>query len=177
MKYKVIFLDRDGVINKPAPPHDYIKSWEEFEFLPGAIEGLKILYDLGYKLVIVTNQRGIARGMLSWDKLNEIHNKMQEVLKENGVIIDHIFVCPHDENDNCDCRKPKDGLLRKIEEYYEVDKENSYMIGDLESDIEAGKVYGVKTVYIRIEDISETDYYFSTLKNFIKSLYKDLCHE
>lgn len=170
MKHKVIFLDRDGVINKPAPPHDYIKSWEEFEFLPGAIEGLKILYDLGYKLVIVTNQRGIARGMLTWNKLNEIHEKMQEVLKQNGVTIDHIFVCPHDESDNCNCRKPKDGLLRKIEEYYEVDKEHSYMVGDSVSDMEAGRTYGINTSLIEPENTNKMDYYFESLLFFAKSL-------
>ncbi len=166
MKHKVIFLDRDGVINKPAPPHDYIKSWEEFEFLPGAIEGLKILYDLGYKLVIVTNQRGIARGMLTWNKLNEIHEKMQEVLKQNGVTIDHIFVCPHDESDNCNCRKPKDGLLRKIEEYYEVDKEHSYMVGDSVSDIEAGRTYGVCVTIKGNNSVIKTDYNFTSLREF-----------
>lgn len=171
MKYKVIFLDRDGVINKPAPPHDYIKSWEEFEFLPEAIEGLKILYDLGYKLVIVTNQRGIARGMLTWDNLNEIHENMQEVLKENGVIIDHIFVCPHSETDNCDCRKPKDGLLRKIEEYYEVDKEHSYMVGDSLADMESGRNYKATTIKVGIESSSFIDFDFNNLEEFSKWLW------
>lgn len=147
MSDKIAFLDRDGVINEKAPPHDYIKSWAEFRFKPGAIEGIKLLNEAGYKVVIVTNQRGIARGMMAEEMLNEIHQNMIEVLKTHGAVIDAIFYCPH-ENGTCTCRKPDIGLFLQAEKNFMIDKSRSFIIGDSQSDIEAGKRYGIKSYLI-----------------------------
>ena len=144
---KVIFLDRDGVINV-CLPGDYVKTIDEFEMLPAVPEALKMLKDGGYVLVLITNQRGIARGLMSADDLAIVHDHMQSELARGGASLDAIFFCPHDY-DQCDCRKPKLGMFRAAEERFDVDKSASYMIGDSGSDIEAGKNYGVRTISIR----------------------------
>lgn len=143
--YKTIFLDRDGLINQQAPAHDYIKSWNEFHFLPGVSEAIRRLNEAGYLILVITNQRGIARGMMSWDTLNEIHEKMCWELDKVGAHIHKIYVCPH-ENGTCSCRKPGIGLFLQAEKEFEIDKPSSWMVGDSDSDVEAGKNYGIRTI-------------------------------
>lgn len=144
---KTVFLDRDGVINKCAAPHCYISKWEEFHFLPGAIEGIRSLNKAGYLVLIVSNQRGIARGLYTRKDVDELHEKMCNVLKENDAYIDGIYICPHDDR-VCSCRKPLPGLFYQAENEWMIDKEHSWCIGDFESDILAGRDYGVKTILI-----------------------------
>ena len=91
---KVVFLDRDGVINEKAAPHDYIKNWKEFTFLPETIRAIHLLNNHGFVVVLVTNQRGIARGLMTMDDLNIIHQNMQTELSAHGAHIDRIYVCP-----------------------------------------------------------------------------------
>lgn len=146
-KEKVIFLDRDGVINKKATQGDYIKSWREFEFLESVFEALWKLNAAGFKVVIATNQRGIARGKMTQIMLEDIHKKMLDALKYQDVHIDQIYYCPHDEG-QCNCRKPQTGMLERAERLWDIDKKHSYMIGDSDSDIVAGKSFGVKTIRI-----------------------------
>lgn len=148
---KVIFLDRDGVINEKAAPHQYISRWEEFRFLPGVPEAIYSLNEAGYKLVIVSNQRGIARGMMTMEQLNELHENMCAALEKQGAHIDAIYVCPHNEGE-CTCRKPDIGLFLQAEQQFCVDKAQSFMIGDSASDIEAGERYGVRTILVNNED-------------------------
>lgn len=148
-KRKAVFLDRDGVINKKAPEGDYIKSWNEFVFLPGAIEAIKKLNEKGFLVIIVSNQRGIAKGLLTEDDLNDIHTKMQEELEKAGAKIDGIYYCPHDIKDHCNCRKPNPGLLIKAAKEWNIDINQSWMIGDQPSDIEAGKRAGCRTILIK----------------------------
>lgn len=148
---KVIFLDRDGVINEKAAPHQYITRWEEFRFLPGVPEAIYSLNEAGYKLVIVSNQRGIARGMMTMEQLNELHENMCAALEKQGAHIDAIYVCPHNEGE-CTCRKPDIGLFLQAERQFCVDKAQSFMIGDSASDIEAGERYGVRTILVNNED-------------------------
>jgi D-glycero-D-manno-heptose 1,7-bisphosphate phosphatase len=108
-----LFLDRDGVINKKIEG-DYVRSWSQFEFIDGAIEGLKILRKIFGRIIVVTNQRGIGLGLMTENDLHKIHENMQKILQENGVFIDKIYYCPHDyQKENCDCRKPKVGLALK----------------------------------------------------------------
>lgn len=142
---KIIFLDRDGVINKKAKEHDYIKSWDEFEFIDGIAEFIHNLNIMGYKIIIVTNQRGIALGKLSPYNLTNIHIQMVKVLKSKNAFIDDIFICSHDIG-KCNCRKPDIGLFLQAEEKYDIDKSRSFMIGDSESDILAGMRYGIKSI-------------------------------
>lgn len=147
MQNKIIFLDRDGVINRKAPPHDYIKSVNEFQMLPRAGEAIHLLNVAGYKVVIVTNQRGIARGLMTMEDLNQVHQFMKKELLNFEAHIDDIFVCPHDIG-QCHCRKPDIGLFLQAEKKFAINKDKSYIIGDSRTDIEAGKNYGIKTISI-----------------------------
>lgn len=145
---KIIFLDRDGVINKRPPKTDYVKRWDEFTFLPGSIEAIKLLKNKGYKIFIVTNQPGIARGVMSEADLNLIHQKMQQELKNQGVKIDGIYYCPHGWDDGCKCRKPEPGLLLKASREHFFDLTKSIFIGDDKRDAEAGEKVGCKTILV-----------------------------
>ena len=142
---KAIFLDRDGVINRDK---NFVTSWEEFEFLPGISENIKKLNEANYLIIIVTNQSGIKRGLYGEETLKQIHENMKTMLKENGAYINDIFYCPHYAKDNCDCRKPKPGMILNAAKKHNIDLNQSWMIGDSERDIEAGKRAGCKTVMI-----------------------------
>lgn len=147
MDGKTVFLDRDGVINVKAPEGDYIKSWGEFHFLPGAIEAIRLLNDHNWHVVIITNQRGIARHLMTMHDLNKIHFFMEEELQNHGAHVDGIYVCPH-EKGTCHCRKPDIGLFLQAEQEFPVDKSKSWMVGDSESDIKAGRNYGIRTIAV-----------------------------
>ena len=139
---ETVFLDRDGTINVKAGEGDYIKSWEEFEFLPGAVDAVRALRAAGRTVVIVTNQRGIALGRMTEADLAAIHRHMVEAL--GGV--DAIYHCPHDIGE-CDCRKPLPGMLeRAAGELPGVDLARSVMIGDSDSDMDAGRAVGARTI-------------------------------
>lgn len=144
---KTIFLDRDGVINKCASRHCYISQWKDFEFLPGAIEGIRSLNKAGYLILLISNQRGIARGLYTLNEVERLHQKMCEQLTINGAHIDGIYVCPHDDGE-CNCRKPDIGLFHQAEKEWMIDKERSWCIGDFKSDIEAGIRYGISNILI-----------------------------
>jgi D-glycero-D-manno-heptose 1,7-bisphosphate phosphatase len=158
---KVVFLDRDGVINKKAPKHDYIKTLQEFEFLPNVDKAIRLLNNHGFIVLIITNQRGIARGLMKEKDLYNIHQEMCAKLREKKAIINDIFVCPH-ENNECTCRKPNIGLFLQAEAKYLIDKKKTFMVGDSNTDIEAGKRYGVKTIAINKERL-DADYRCNTL--------------
>lgn len=143
--YKTVFLDRDGVINRQAPEHDYIKSWDEFQFLPKVSEAIRKLNDAGYLVLVVTNQRGVARGMLTMEDVNKIHEKMCLHLAKSGAVIRKVYVCPHEEG-TCTCRKPDIGLFLQAEHDFDIDKKKSWMIGDSDSDVEAGRRYEIRTI-------------------------------
>lgn len=143
--YKAVFLDRDGIINRQAPEHDYIKSWDEFEFLPGVSEAIRRLNDAGYLVLVVTNQRGIARGMMTMEAVNTIHERMCQKLAESGAVIRKVYVCPH-ESGTCTCRKPDIGLFLQAEDDFDIDKKKSWMVGDSDSDVKAGQRYEIRTI-------------------------------
>ena len=143
--YKAVFLDRDGIINRQAPEHDYIKSWDEFEFLPGVPEAIRRLNDAGYFVLVVTNQRGIARGMMTMEAVNTIHERMCQKLAGSGAVIRKVYVCPH-EAGTCTCRKPDIGLFLQAEDDFDIDKKKSWMVGDSDSDVKAGQRYEIRTI-------------------------------
>jgi len=145
---KIVFLDRDGVINKKAPEADYIRKWEDFEFLPGAMEGMKLLSEKGYEIFIITNQPGIARGMMTEEDLEKIHTNLIAEAEKNGVSIKRIYACKHGWDEGCDCRKPKPGMLLRAanEHYFDVTK--TIFIGDDERDEEAGRAAGCRTILV-----------------------------
>lgn len=148
---KVVFLDRDGVINEKAAPHEYITAWDAFRFLPRVAQAIRVLNEAGYQTVIVSNQRGVNRGRMTMQQVDELHAKMCEELARQGAHIDAIYVCPHGEGE-CHCRKPEIGLFLRAEEKIEVDKAQSWMIGDSASDILAGERYGVRTILVNNEE-------------------------
>ena len=152
MKY--ILLDRDGVIN-----HDsikYIKSPDEWEALPGSLEAIADLNRAGYRVIIVTNQSGIARGFYDIEMLDHIHEKLSRELAAVGGCIEQIFFCPHHPDDHCACRKPKPGMLHKIQENYAIDFNTTFFVGDTLSDIEVALAVGCKPILVLTGNGHET---------------------
>lgn len=143
-----IVLDRDGVINKKAPKAKYIKNWGEWEWLPGSKEAISRLKIAGYQIVIVSNQAGIARGYMTHKELSDIHRKMISELELVQGSIDKIYFCPHNWEDNCDCRKPKPGMLFQAQRDLNLDLSRIYFVGDDERDEIAGKIAGMKTILV-----------------------------
>lgn len=137
---KVVFLDRDGVINRDSP--DYIKSWSEFEFLPGSLNALKQLTQKGFSIIVITNQSAINRRMITLEGLDVIHSRMQSAVSANGGKIYDIFFCPHMPDDHCSCRKPEPGLIQQAQSRYGLDLKNAYMVGDSAKDIECAENAG-----------------------------------
>lgn len=123
---KVVFLDRDGTINED---YGYVFEIEKFKFIEGVIEGLKILSNLGYKLIVITNQSGIARGYYTEEDAKKVFNYMKEELLKEGIVIEKVYYCPH-IGDNCNCRKPKLELFYKAQKEFDIDFNESYAIGD-----------------------------------------------
>ncbi len=144
---KTVFIDRDGVINRKRDD-DYVKSWAEFEFLPKAKEALGLLSRSGYRVIIVTNQRGIARGLMTAADLSDIHRRMQDELADAGALITAIYHCPHDSGE-CTCRKPETGLfLQAQRDFPDVDFSRSILIGDSSSDMQAGDRLGCRNILV-----------------------------
>ncbi|MFW9936249.1 MAG: D-glycero-beta-D-manno-heptose 1,7-bisphosphate 7-phosphatase [Candidatus Thorarchaeota archaeon] len=177
-KNVAIFLDRDGVINKEV---NYLSNPDDFEFIPGSIEALKILKELNFLLIIITNQAGIARGFFTEESLKKIHDKMNKILQENSIKLDEIFICPHhpDFTGPCDCRKPSPGMIFKAKEKYNIDLRKSFMVGDTLKDVKTGIAANCKTVLvqtgygqeevIKISDF-KPDFIFNNLLEFAKNL-------
>jgi D-glycero-D-manno-heptose 1,7-bisphosphate phosphatase len=141
------FLDRDGTINRKAPEGDYVKRPEEVSLLPSAAEAIRRLNDAGIAVIVVTNQRGIALGKMTEQDLEDVHAELAAQLEATaGARIDAFFHCPHDVGE-CDCRKPATGMFRQaLARFPSIDVAQSVMIGDSESDVEAGRAMGVRTV-------------------------------
>ena len=147
-KRKVLFLDRDGVINKKPPKAEYVKTWEEFEFLPGASDALYALTAKGYELYIISNQAGIARDAMTSDGLEDIHHRMRAELEKLGVTIAGIYVCPHGWDEGCECRKPKPGMLFQTAREHDIDLTRAVFIGDDERDGEAAAAAGCSYIMV-----------------------------
>ena len=146
---KIVLLDRDGVINRKAAEGDYVKRWSEFEFLPGAVEAMKLLTKNGYDTYVITNQRGIARGLMGESDLETIHRCMTAELERNGANVKQIYYCPHSDDDRCDCRKPKPGMLFKAASEHDFDLTKATFIGDDQRDIEAGDAADCKVIKVK----------------------------
>ena len=149
---RAIFLDRDGTINKNV---GHLTRPEQMELIDGAAEAIRMINKSGYLAIVVTNQPVIARGDVTWEELQTIHNKLKTELSEQGAFVDAIYLCPHHPQSGfegerpeykhpCDCRKPKPGLLLRAAADYNIDLSQSYMIGDFIWDVQAGQAAGVK---------------------------------
>lgn len=178
-KQKAIFFDRDGTINKYV---GFLTDINEFELLDGVTEAIKMINESGYLAIVVTNQPVIARGEVSVEELQEIHNKMETLLGQAGAYIDDIFYCPHHPHKGyegerpeykieCECRKPKPGMLFAAAEKYNIDLSESWMIGDGENDIEAGKNAGCKVCAVGDVEINNVPRYNSLLE-CIKAVFE-----
>ena len=144
MKNKAVFLDRDGVINKKRI--DHVKSVDEFKIFSNVGDAIKLLRDKGYLVIIITNQSVIGRNIISEKKLDEIHIELKNYLKQSNTYVDSIYYCPHIPEQNCDCRKPKPGLIFEACQDFDIDLKNSYFIGDSISDLDAAGNAGCKGI-------------------------------
>jgi len=147
MKNKAVFLDRDGVINKKRI--DHVKSVDEFKIFSNVGDAIKLLRDKGYLVIIITNQSVIGRNIISEKKLDEIHIELKNYLKQSNTYVDSIYYCPHIPEQNCDCRKPKPGLIFEACQDFDIDLKNSYFIGDSISDLDAARNAGCKGILLK----------------------------
>lgn len=148
---KVIFLDRDGVINKDPEfinEYEYVTKWSEFKFLPGVKRAIKRLTDAGYSIYVISNQAGIAKGYFTRRDLAAVTERMKSALERAGGRITGVFYCPHRSEDNCECRKPKAGLFRKALRRGKIDFKKTFFIGDNIRDVKAGHAIGCRTVLV-----------------------------
>jgi D-glycero-D-manno-heptose 1,7-bisphosphate phosphatase len=143
---KIIFMDRDGVINEDRP--DYVKKWSEFEFLPGSLDALKLLTLNGYHIILITNQSVINRRIVTAAGLQEIHKKMTGAVVDHGGNIEAIYYCPHLPEDGCNCRKPEPGLICRAQADYGLDLSETCMIGDSLKDIRCARRAGCGRVIL-----------------------------
>jgi D-glycero-D-manno-heptose 1,7-bisphosphate phosphatase len=153
---QLIILDRDGVINKDSD--EFIKSPDEWEALPGSLEAIARLTQAGYRIIVASNQSGIARKLFDVHTLNKINQKMHQQVIEHGGLIEAIFFCPHGPNDNCECRKPRPGLFKRIATRLNVDLNGVIAIGDSLRDIEAAQAVGASPVLVRTGKGTKTLY-------------------
>lgn len=144
---KLIILDRDGVINHDSD--EFIKSPDEWKPVTGSLKAISQLHRAGYRVVVVTNQSGIARGFLDIDELNRIHLKMIHAVQEKGGQIDSILFCPHGPTDGCNCRKPRTGMFEELAERLQVKLNGVIAIGDSERDLVAARSAGARPVLVR----------------------------
>jgi len=169
---KVVFLDRDGVINEYPGHGEYVTHHREFKFIPGSIEGIKKLREKGFKIFVVSNQAGVNKGLYSQKDLDAITKKMLQGFKRKGVAVDGIYYCTHGSEDNCNCRKPRTGLLEKAIENCAHKAKFTFFVGDSFRDMNAARSFKAKTILVLSgrEKISnrrnwefEPDYIFDNL--------------
>lgn len=169
-----LFLDRDGVINK-RPPDDYVKTWDEFEFLPGVLDALKILASKFSKIIIITNQQGIGKNVMTIEDLLIIHHNLIRDVSENKGRIDAIYFCPDLATKAVNCRKPNINMAKQAKQNFpDIDFSISIMAGDTLSDMQFGKNAGMKTIFINTNNLplapSESDHSFPGLTEFAEAI-------
>jgi D-glycero-D-manno-heptose 1,7-bisphosphate phosphatase len=145
---KVVFLDRDGTINRDSP--DYIKSWQDFEFLPGSLKAIERLTAFGFTTILITNQSAVPRKYITVEQLDDMHRMMKDVVETNAGEIKDIFYCSHMPDEGCNCRKPQPGLIFQARDKYHIDLTAAVLVGDSAKDIECGQNAGCgKTVLVK----------------------------
>jgi len=144
---RYVLLDRDGVINEDSD--QFIKSPDEWRPIPGSLEAIALLHAKGFKVAVITNQSGIARGLFDLAMLDKIHQKMLRLVAENGGSIEAVYFCPHGPESACDCRKPKPGLLKTFAAEHQVDLHDAVLIGDSLRDIQAAEAAGARAILVK----------------------------
>ena len=182
---KVIFLDRDGVINQYPGDTKYVTSLDGFKFIPGSLEALRKLTDAGFNIFVISNQAGVTKGLYSQEVLDDMTSYMVKEIEKNNAKIKGIFYCTHTDADNCDCRKPKTGLIEKALKTLDFKKGNLksiYLIGDSIRDVKTGKKSGLRTILVlsgkeKIENKSNweqnPDYIAKDLNEAVEIVLKD----
>jgi histidinol-phosphate phosphatase family protein len=143
-----VIVDRDGVLNEKPPRAEYVRSWEEWRWIPGALDALATLTAAGRRVIIVSNQAGVARGALSLGALDDIHRRMRADIEAAGGRIEAIYVCPHDWDEGCECRKPRPGMLIAAQREHALDLSRTPFIGDDERDAEAAAAAGAPSILV-----------------------------
>jgi histidinol-phosphate phosphatase family protein len=174
---KIIFIDRDGVINKRAPKGKYITSWKDFEFIPDTFEVMKTLSKKGFKFIVITNQAGIARKKMGYNDLDDIHANLIAECRKNGIEILKIYVCPHHWDYDCDCRKPKPGMFYSASKDFEIRLDKTLFIGDDIRDCKAAYNAGLESIFLGVDsalkDLSDKQqplYYSNKLSNILPNI-------
>ncbi len=144
---KTIILDRDGVINQDSD--DFIKSVDEWQPIPGSLEAIALLHRHGFRVVVITNQSGVARGLFSLATLNEIHRHMLNETRAKGGLIEAVFVCPHGPDDGCSCRKPATGMFRDVAARLKIEMSGVPAVGDSMRDLQAAQEVGALPVLVK----------------------------
>ena len=147
MRQGAIFLDRDGVLIENRS--DYVKAWEEVEIFAHTFEAMRKLAQAGRRIVMVTNQSAVGRGIITASFVEEIHRRLLAEVEANGGRIDAVYFCPHHPNDPCECRKPLPGMLRQAAQEWDIDLSASFMVGDAVSDIETARAVGAQGILVR----------------------------
>jgi D-glycero-D-manno-heptose 1,7-bisphosphate phosphatase len=143
-----VFLDRDGVVNEKMPEGRYVAQWSGFKILPGVVEAIGLLNRAGLRVVVISNQRGIALGLYTSEDVRALHSEFQKMLASSGANVDGFYFCPHDKG-QCNCRKPLPGLFEQaVADFPGITAASSVMIGDSKSDVEFGRRLGMRTVFI-----------------------------
>jgi D-glycero-D-manno-heptose 1,7-bisphosphate phosphatase len=171
---RAVFLDRDGVINHKAPEGEWITRWEDLRFLPRVADAISVLKRAGFRVVVISNQRCVARGLISSHDLELIHQRMCTALARDGAGIDAIYYCPHEKDVFCDCRKPAPGMLLRAQHEHGIDLSASWMVGDSESDIATGKNAGCRTVLLLLNRHSEASAADLVARSLLEATHKIL---
>jgi D-glycero-D-manno-heptose 1,7-bisphosphate phosphatase len=150
---RAVFLDRDGVINRKMPEGSYVTRWAEVQFLPGGAEAVKCFREAGFLVLLVSNQRAIAKGLITHQELESLHRRMWQELFRGEQGFDGVYYCPHDTDPPCGCRKPEPGMLLGAAQERGIDLTESWMVGDSESDVEAGRRAGCRTIRIGMPEV------------------------
>jgi D-glycero-D-manno-heptose 1,7-bisphosphate phosphatase len=145
---KAAFLDRDGVINVKAPEGQYVTRWEQVRFLPGVAAAISKLNQSGFLVVVISNQRCVAKGLVTEEQVAALHRRISKELAGQGAVIDAVYFCPHGTEPPCVCRKPAPGMLLQAAKDHQIDLGSSWMIGDSDADIAAGNSAGCKTILL-----------------------------
>ena len=155
-----IFIDRDDTLIHNIP---YLSDPSKVVLTPGAGTTLAALAKMGFQLFLITNQSGIGRGYFTVHELNAVHDRLKELLRALGVVLDGIYYCPHAPNQECNCRKPKTGMLEQACAEHRIDLARSIMVGDGQQDIEMGKAFGLRTVQLRLKGVEKEDFHADLL--------------
>jgi histidinol-phosphate phosphatase family protein len=150
-----LFLDRDGVINRAPAPGAYVRRWAEFELIPSVADWVRLFNALDFLVVVVTNQRGVARGQVRLEDLHDIHRRMTEELARRGARLDGVLYCPHEEG-ACSCRKPRPGLVHEALKRWPIDLGRSLLVGDSECDRKLAEACGLRFVRVAEGRVVET---------------------